>query len=104
MALSWTLEMSVDAPPLPQGEEGRLVAASRRGDPAAFSELVRLHHPRRKRRRAASFHRWIEQCAVGVINGAGAYDRPAQYAVFFHLRGFQVIPGRLIRLKPRMQV
>lgn len=46
MALSWTLEMSLKAPPLAQGDEGRLVAASRRGDPAAFSELVRLHQRR----------------------------------------------------------
>lgn len=56
MAVSWTLEMALDAPPLAAAEADRLVEASRRGDPSAFAELVRLHQ-RRVFRLAGRFFR-----------------------------------------------
>ncbi len=46
MALSWTIDMSLGAPPGVAGDESRLIEASKNGDPAAFAELVRLHQHR----------------------------------------------------------
>ncbi len=56
MDLCWKLEMSLAAPPLAEGDEGRLIAAALGGDPNAYADLVRLHQ-RRVFRLAGRFFR-----------------------------------------------
>ena len=56
MELCWKLEMSAESPRLTEDAENRLVLSAQRGDPAAFSELVRLHQ-RRVFRLAGRFFR-----------------------------------------------
>jgi RNA polymerase sigma-70 factor (ECF subfamily) len=56
MDLCWTIEMSLEPSPGAEGDEARLVAASRGGDGEAFSRLVRVHQ-RRVFRLAGRFFR-----------------------------------------------
>jgi RNA polymerase sigma-70 factor (ECF subfamily) len=60
MDLCWTIEMSLEPTPRDEGDERRLVAASRGGDGEAFSTLVRLHQ-RRVFRLAGRFFRGREE-------------------------------------------
>ena len=46
MGLAWIVGMPLSAVPEHESAEAQLVAASRKGDPDAFAELVRLHQRR----------------------------------------------------------
>ncbi len=104
--IAWTSAMAVASPIESGSEEGRLIAACRKGDPDAFAGLVRLHE-RRVFRLAGRFFRHpqdVEDVAqetfLTVWNKLGTYRAEAPFEHWLTRVCLNCCYARLRRARP----